>query len=100
MLFELVGKFAPAAPVLVLELHARRPERVTFGGLRHALLLEILGGSLGFFGELCAFIRGSAIAAACDHQRASAVRVDKAEMQSCEAAHRQSDDMRLVDFEC
>ena len=36
MLFELVGKFAPAARILVLELHSRRPERVTFSGLGHA----------------------------------------------------------------
>ena len=96
---ELVGEFAPAARILVLELHARRPERVTFGGLRHALLLEILGGCLGFFGKLSALIGSSAIAAAGDHQRASAVRIGKAKMQSRKAAHRQSDDMRLVDFE-
>ena len=59
MLRELIGEFAPAARVLVLELHARRPERVTFGGLGHAQLFEILGGGLGFFGELCRAYRAS-----------------------------------------
>ena len=52
MLFKLMRKLAPATRIFVLELHARRPKCVTFGSLRHALLFEILGGSLSFFGEL------------------------------------------------
>src|SRR5207247_1462623 len=39
---ELIGELTPAARVLVLELHARRPERIALGGLCHAFLLAAL----------------------------------------------------------
>src|SRR5262249_10887096 len=97
VLSELVDEFLPAAWILVLELHARRSERIGFGRLFHAGLLELSRRGLGFFGELLPLIRHRAVAAARHHQRTRALRVDEAEVQRREAAHGQADDMGLVD---
>ena len=60
---------------------------------------EILGGGFRLLGKLAALVGRRAIAAAGHHQRAGALGVGKAEMQRGEAAHRQADDVRLVDLE-
>src|ERR1051326_4712453 len=99
MLRELIGEFPPAARILVLVLHPRRAERIALGGLLHAELLDALGGSLGLLGELLARLGRRAVAAAPDHDRARALRIDEAEMQAGESAHRQADDVRPVDFQ-
>ena len=96
---ELVGEFLPAARVLVLELHARRRERVAHRRLAHADLLEAPGGGLGFLRELRTLVGGCAIAAAADDQRQCALRIGEAEVQRRKSAHRQTDDVGLVDLQ-
>src|ERR1700674_4332890 len=99
MLGELGCELRPAARVLVLELNARRPERVTVRRLRHSELLELAGRRLGLLGALLTLVGRRTVAAAADHQRAGAIRISEPEMDDREAAHRQPDNMRLVDLE-
>ncbi len=93
------AEFAQAARVLVLELHPGRAVGIGFGGLRHAELLEARRARLGFRGELGPHRGLGAVAASGDDQREGALGIGEAEMQGGEAAHRQADDMGLVDLE-
>ena len=96
MLGKLPGELAPAARVFVLELHARRSERVGFCRLGHPRL-ESPRRCFGFLCELGPLLRRSPIAAACDHQRTRPLRIREAEMQRRKAAHGKADDMCLVE---
>src|SRR5262249_11383259 len=64
-----------------------------------AKVVEALRHGGGFGGELRAPVRGGAVAAARHYQGTSAFWIGEAEMQRRKAAHRQADDMRLVDAE-
>src|ERR1700738_3812207 len=99
MFGKLVAKFLPAARVLVLELHARGSERIALSRAHHAGLLEFLRGRFGFLREYSALVGRGAIAAAGNPQRPRAFRIGKAEMQGCEAAHREPDNVSLVELE-
>jgi hypothetical protein len=99
MLGELVDEFFPAAGILVLELHARRSERIGLGGLRHAGPLELACRSLRFLCELLTLVRRGPVAAARHDQRTRALRVGEAEVERREAAHGQPDNVGAVDLE-
>src|SRR6266567_4380646 len=99
MLGELISELPPAARVLVLELHARRPERIAHSSLRHADFLEAPRGGLGLGGELRPLVGRRPVAATSDYQRTSAIGIGEAEMQRRKTAHGQADHMRLVDLE-
>src|SRR3990170_4280076 len=95
---ELVGELAPAAWILVLVLHARRPEPV-LGGRRRPVGLEALRRGLALGAELLLFAGLRAVPAAADDQRPRPVRMREAHVQGREPAHRQADDVRAVDPE-
>src|SRR5260370_30142026 len=99
MLGEIGGKFGPAARVLVLELDARRPDRVGLRGNLHAGIRDQRCGLCRFVMELLALSRLGAVAAAGDYQRQSALGVSQAEMEGRKAAHRNSDAMGFLDGE-
>src|ERR1700686_2601787 len=99
MFGELISELTPATRVLVLELDARRPERIASSGLRHAYPLETPRGGLDLGGELRPLVGRGAVAATGHHQRACAIRIGEAEMQRSKTAHRQADHMRIVDLE-
>ncbi len=68
-------------------------------GLAHPLAFDQRDGLGGLVVELLALAGLGAIAAAGDDQRQRAVGIGKAEMQGRKPAHRDADDMRLVDLE-
>ena len=74
MFGKLIREFAPAARVLVLVLHARRAECITFGGPFHRQFFKALGRSFSFLSEFCALPRCRAVAAAGDDDRARPIR--------------------------
>src|SRR3954471_19516491 len=92
MLGELLREFSPAARILVLELHARRAERV-FRRRVEPVRLEGRCGGFAFGAELRARVGSAAIAAARDDERARALWVGDADMQGRKPAHRKADDV-------
>src|SRR5688572_16161824 len=97
MLGELAGELAPTARILVLELHARRAERIALCHLGHALLLDLLRGGVGLGAELLALGGLRAIAATAHDEGKRPLCVGDAEMQRGETAHGEAADMGLVD---
>src|SRR5215471_8654257 len=95
---ELIGEFPPAARVLVLELHAGRSERIGFGGLRHADVLEACSGGFRLLGKLLALVRRRTVTAAADAKRACPLRIRETEMQRRKSTHGKADDVGLVDL--
>ena len=96
---QLIGKLLPTARIFVLELNACRSQRIAFGGFGHAHLLKLLGRGFRLGGELRAFVRCRAIAAAGDYQRPRAIGISEAEVQCRKSTHGQANDVRLVDLE-
>ena len=84
-----------AARILVFILNAGRPIGVAFGKGWHAISPYDAGNRVGFGPEGLALVEFSAVTAAADAERSRPLRMPQAEMQRREAAHRQSDDMRL-----
>src|SRR5215207_5047172 len=96
MLAEQMLELGKAARILVLELDARRPERVALGESLHALRLDRGRDHVGLAAEALALVEFRAIAAAADAKRMRPLPVPEAEMQGCEASHREPDDMGPV----
>ena len=94
---EARGEFAPAARILVLQLHPARAEGIAPARGFHPLAFDQDDGPCRLVAELLALAWLGAIAAAGDDQGQSTVGIGEAEMQRGEPAHRDADDMRLVD---
>src|SRR6185437_14374432 len=99
MLCQPLGEFAPTARILVLILHACRAFGVLLGDPGAAFALEPVGERFAFTLEPLALVFLRAIAAAANRQRPGACLVAQSEMQRCKAAHRQTDDVCLVEAE-
>src|SRR5262249_19621352 len=99
MFGQLIGKFAPAAGILVLVLYARRPKRVGFGRFFHRQFFETLGGGLRLLGEFGPLAGCRTVTATGDDNRTAALRVGESKMQRGKAAHRKSHNVRLIDFQ-
>ncbi len=93
------GELLPPIRVLVLELHARRPERVSLSGFRHPLLFERPRCRFGLGDELRPSLRRRAITAARDHQRQSARRIRETKVKRRERPHRKTHNVSLVDLQ-
>src|SRR5262249_27193823 len=96
---ELADELFPAARVFILELHARRPQRISFGRFGHAGLLEPPRRRLCFLCELLTLVGGGPIAASGADQRTRTLRGGEAEMARRETAHRKPDNVSLVDLQ-
>ena len=86
MFGKLVAKLAPAARVLVLELHPGRAFRVDVGEGVHAVPLDQFRRRLGFGLELCALVGLRPVAAARHDKGDRALGIAEAEMQGGEPA--------------
>src|SRR5579862_6412934 len=81
--------------ILVLVLHAGRAVSVTLSEGSHALLPYHACDGVGLSAEKFSLVRLGPVSAAADAQRKRARAMAQAEMQRCEATHRQADDMCL-----
>src|SRR5713226_3315913 len=96
---EAIGEFLPTARVLVLELHAARAERIHLREFLGALLFEIIGNLQRDAAKILLEFLLAAIAGAGDRERQRALGCAQTNMHGAEAAHREPDDVRLVDLE-
>src|ERR1051326_1927050 len=98
MLGELAEELGIAARVLVEILHAGRASAVSLADLGHPGALDLCGGPGGLLLELLALVGRGAGTATSDDERGGARRIGEAEMKDGKTAHRDPDDMRLLDL--
>src|ERR1700722_11619160 len=100
MLRQPLKKLGVAARVLVPVLYTARPSAKSLRDFRHAPVGDLSRGAQRLVRKLLALAGLSAVTAAGDNERQRASGIGESEMQNREAAHRDADNMRLVDFEC
>src|SRR4051794_33377882 len=93
MLGQHLLELGEAARILVLKLHARRPEGVPLRKGLHARPSDCVRDNIGLRSEGLALVELGPIAAATDAERQRARLMAKPKMQSGETSHRETDDM-------
>src|SRR5262249_461275 len=99
MTSKTVGEFLPAARILVLVLYARWTKRVAFRRPFHRQLFKAFRCRLCFLGKFGALRRCCPVTATRNHNRATALRIHKAEVKCRKSTHRETDNMSLVNIE-
>src|SRR5580704_346312 len=99
MFGQLRDEFLETARVLHFQLLAAGPRAVDRRKLRCAVGFPTFGDDFDLMLELRALVRLGAHAGGADYDREGAFRIEHTEMQRRKTAHRQTDDVSLVDLE-
>jgi hypothetical protein len=90
------GKVRPCLRVLVLQLHARRPDGIPSGDGLRSLRLKCICDCVAVCAKRLATLRLGAIPDAGDDSRAHPVRMEHRKIQRGETPHRQSDNVSRI----